>query len=208
MRPVRRLMRFRRASVKELFSLDCDLQSSISFAISNPPLATSSSASESVLHAPLLPFFPPGIFSFSKRTSPSCFGDPMPNSQPASAKMLLSKSAICVVRWSDMFLSLFSSTCTPRASILARTETRGRSIVSYVVTSPCRTSSGLRMWCMRTTKSTLCVQYPSTTDGAMASRRGLPRVTGATSLSFRRVSLRWVVAMSSRVWSCRPALST
>ena len=56
-----------------------------------PRAASSSSAAASVLQAPVLVRLPPGRLILSNRISPSCFGEPILKSSPASA--LISSSS-------------------------------------------------------------------------------------------------------------------
>ena len=68
------------------------------------------------------------ILSLSKSTSPTCFGDEMLNSVPASSYILRSMSCIRAVSMADVSASAPVSILTPCSSIAASTGISGISI--------------------------------------------------------------------------------
>ncbi len=82
-----------------------------------PSAASSSSAAASVLQAPVLVRRPPGRLILSNRISPSCLGEPILKSSPASSLISSSSRAMVWAKDSDKLASVAFSTFTPRRSI-------------------------------------------------------------------------------------------
>lgn len=126
--PVRGFISFGSASTYVPNSFFNPLCSSILPTISCFPLSCCSTSSD-VTYCPVFVFLGfSTIFSLPNKISPTCLGDAMLNSSPASSYMRFSMSLSLLVRISDVSASAAVSILTPFSSISASTCTSGISI--------------------------------------------------------------------------------